>query len=370
MPILSRWIDRRQNNVVLKPPYAVQLEAFTLHQSLFVVDLHADALMWNRDLLRRNRSGHVDLPRLLSGNVALQVFGVVTKFPYHSNFVSNKATRADLITALAVLQRWPLRTWRSLFNRALFQAARLERFAQASGGKLVLVRTRADLENLRQRRAARVQVVGGFPSLEGVHALQGRLERLDRLYAAGFRMIGLTHFFDNEAAGSMHGVKKTGLTPFGREVVRRTRELHMVLDLAHAAPKVIDEVLEMDGGPLVVSHTGVKGHFDSPRNLSDEQVKRIAAAGGIIGITLLKGALPEPRLEQAVQAMRYTADLVGVEYVAFGSDFDGVVTEPVDASGLALLTEAMLAAGFNAGEISRILGENALRVLNAVLPAA
>lgn len=366
---VSRAVERSQNKVVLHPPYAVQLEAFTLHQSLFVVDLHADALLWNRDLNRRSRLGHVDIPRLLSGNVGLQVFGVVTKMPRSHSFSRNSA-RSDMVTALVMAQGWPPRTWRSLFQRALYQARKLERFAAASEGKLVLVKSVQDLDALLAARAARKQLVGGFCSLEGVHALQGKVEQLDQLFETGFRMIGLTHFFDNQAGGSAHGLKKGGLTPFGREVVQRCRDLHMLIDLAHASPALLDEVLELGGGPVLVSHTGVCGTYESPRNLTDDQVRRVAAAGGVIGISMFKGALAAPRLDLTAQAMRHVANLVGVEHVGLGSDFDGVVEAPVDSSGLALLTESLLTEGFTAAEIAAIMGENALRLLRAGLPAA
>ncbi|HEX9014209.1 MAG TPA: membrane dipeptidase [Anaerolineaceae bacterium] len=360
-------IERSRNRVGIKPPYAVQLEAFTLHQSLFVVDLHADALLWDRDLLLRGSRGHVDVPRLLSGNVALQVFGLVTKVPNKMSFQEN-SERSDLLRTLSVAQGWPRRTWRSPFQRALYQTQKLQDFAERSQGKLMRVLTVQDLETLVQRKAARQEVVGGFASLEGVHALEGKIENLDALCEAGVRMIGLAHFFDNQAAGSAHGKVKGGLTPFGREIVRRSQEKGMVIDLAHSSPAAIDDVLAISTAPLVVSHTGVRGNFESPRNLSDEHVRRIAATGGVIGIAMFKGALAEPRLDLTVQAMRYTADLVGVDVVGLGSDFDGLTETPVDASGLALLTEAMLAEGFTRDEIARIMGENSLRVLRATLP--
>jgi membrane dipeptidase len=364
---MSRFLERTQNKVTTRPPYAVQLEAFTLHQGLFVVDLHADALLWERSLLKRSNYGHVDIPRLLSGNVGLQVFGVVTKSP-RVQYFKRTSGRSDLVTSLVMAQGWPSRTWRSLFQRALYQAKKLEILAAQSQGKLMLVHTVRDLDELISKRANRQEVVGGFTSLEGVHALQGKLENLDVLYDAGFRMIGLTHFFDNEAGGSAHGIHQGGLTAFGRDVVRRTQEKHMILDLAHASPKMVEDVLDMSDVPVIVSHTGVRGTYDSPRNLSDEAIRRIAGRGGVIGIAMFKGAIAEPRLDLTVQAMHYVSDLVGVDVVAFGSDFDGVVETPVDASGLALLTEAMLAEGFTTDEIKKIMGENALRVLRALLP--
>src|SRR5690606_9614838 len=99
--------------------------------------------------------------------------------------------------------------------------------------------------------------------------LEGRLENIDRMYDAGFRIMGLTHFFDNEVGGSAHGLEKGGLTPFGRRVIGRLEEKKMLVDLAHASRALIDDVLNMAERPVLVSHTGVEGTCPGPRNLTD-----------------------------------------------------------------------------------------------------
>jgi microsomal dipeptidase-like Zn-dependent dipeptidase len=372
--ILLIWLvpprlEKSFNKLVAPPPYQARTDARDLHSRLAVVDLHADSLLWKRDLLKQAEYGHVDLPRLVEGSVALQVFAAVTKFPRGVNFERNRAD-SDVITLLTLAQAWPPRTWRSLLQRALYQAQRLERFASRSQGRLITVRSTAELQNLLLRREAEPELVGGLLAIEGAHALQGDLANLDLLFEAGYRMLGLTHFFDNEAGGSAHGTGRGGLTPFGHELAARGQEKAMVLDLAHASPQVIDDVLKLASGPLVVSHTGVCGTHDSPRNLSDEHLRGIAATGGVMGITMFDSAVGGRTLDDTARAMRYTADLVGVDHVALGSDFDGAVTAPVDASGLALLTEALLGQGFAEGEIKAIMGGNALRVLAGVLPVS
>jgi microsomal dipeptidase-like Zn-dependent dipeptidase len=365
--LLPLLVESRTNRVRPEPALPASREAHQIHSQLFIADLHADPLMWNRDLLRRHSYGHIDLPRLVEGNVALQVFGVVTQSPPGQNFEKN-ASNKDQITPLVICQGWPLPTWNSRLQRAVYQAARLEGFVARAEGKLVSVRSVQDLETLQARRAKNEKIVGGFLGLEGVHALDGRVENLELLFASGFRMIGLTHFFDNEAGGSAHGIEKSGLTPFGKQVVRRVQELHMVLDLAHASPQVIDDALEITAAPVVVSHTGVRGTCDNRRNLSDDQARRIAATGGVMGIALFDTAVCGPRVEDTAHAIRYLADLVGVEHAALGSDFDGSVMAPIDASGWPSLTEALLKEGFNAGEIAGIMGLNALRVFMQVFP--
>jgi microsomal dipeptidase-like Zn-dependent dipeptidase len=203
--------------------------------------------------------------------------------------------------------------------------------------------------------------------LEGAQALEADLANLDRLYEVGFRVLGLTHFFDNAVSGSAHGQRKGGLTALGREVVARAQARGMLIDLAHASPQAVEEVLAMTTKPVIVSHGGARGTCDSVRNLSDAQLRGIAASGGVIGVGLFKYATCGKRLEDTVRAMRYVADRVGVAHVALGSDWDGS-TAVIDASGLALLTEAMLKAGFTRDEIAAILGTNVLRVLRQTLP--
>lgn len=364
--LLPPRLEKRFNKVAVPRPYRASAEAQNLHQQLQVVDLHADPLLWKRNLLQRSDYGHVDLPRLADGNVTLQIFAAVTKVPRGLNFDSNPAD-SDMITALAVAQAWPPRTWGSLLQRALYQAQKLQRFASRSNGRLILVKSAREIEQLLARRETKPELVGGLLALEGVHALEGNLDHLDVLYEAGYRMIGLTHFFDNEAGGSAHGVDKGGLSAFGHELVRRIQEKHLLLDLAHTAPRVIDDVLAMTTAPLIVSHTGVQGTCAGPRNLSDDHVRRIAATGGVLGLAMFEGAVGGDAVEDTARAMRYAADLVGVDHLALGTDFDGAVTTPVDASGLPLLTQALMNKGFTDDEIASIMGGNALRVLCEVL---
>lgn len=357
----------RLNKTLRMGPYAVSPAALELHQSLVVADLHADSLLWPRDLLARSAWGHVDLPRLLEGGVTIQGFGVVTKTPAKMNFERN-AGDTDRILALALASKWPPRTYGSLLERARYQAGKLEAAAADSGGRLMLLRTRADLEKLLERRARGEKVVGGYLSLEGTHVLEGRLENLEILHQAGFRQLGLAHFFDNEVAGSAHGMEKGGLTPFGREVLARAEALGMTLDLAHASRETFAEVLARARRPMLVSHTGVAATCPGPRNLQDDQLRLVAAHGGIVGIGLFDGATCGDDLEATLRAIDHARKVAGIDAVALGSDFDGAITAPIDASGLPLLTQGLLARGYGEAEIAKILGGNAVRFLRATLP--
>lgn len=200
-------VERSSNGVRRKAPFQASARARELHRTLLVADLHADSLLWDRDLLERGARGHVDIPRLAEGGVALQAFTVVTKVPYGSNYESNDAD-SDEITPLAVAQRWPVASWTSLKERALYQARKLRDTAARSNGKFVVIKTAADLARFLERRKAEPDIVAGLLGLEGAHALEGDAANVDVLFDAGFRMMAPTHFFDNEWGGSAHGVAK------------------------------------------------------------------------------------------------------------------------------------------------------------------
>lgn len=364
---IPRLVDESENKVLKKPPYYPSARALALHKQLTVADLHADSLLWGRDLLDRGTDGHVDIPRLADGNVALQVFSLPTKSPYGLNIESNE-DKNDNIFWLAVVDRWPLATWKSLTQRALYQAGRLHQFAKGSRGGFVVIESAADLSGYLERRRANGRITAGMLSIEGAHALDGKLENLDVLYRAGYRMMSPSHFFDNDIGGSAAGVHKIGLTEKGREWVRQMEARHMIVDLAHASPWTIEDVLAIATRPLVVSHTGVKGTCDNNRNLTDDQIRAVAAKGGLIGIGYWDTATCGTDARAIVKAMRYVSDRVGAEHVALGSDFDGAVTEPFDTTGLAEITDAMLEAGYSEAEIRMIMGDNVVKFLLQNLP--
>jgi microsomal dipeptidase-like Zn-dependent dipeptidase len=367
MFILPGQVTKRANAILARAPYTPSDSALALHHRLEIADLHCDALLWNRDLLERSKVGHVDVPRLLAGNVALEAFTIVSKVPFGLNMERNDGN-SDMITVIAIAQRWPPRTWGSLKQRALYQAEKLHEFAARSQGKLLLIKTAADLQSYLARRQSDHNLTAGFLGIEGAQVLEGDLANIDALFDAGFRMMAPTHFFDNDIAGSAHGVDKGGLTEKGREMIRRMEAKHMLVDVAHASPQTIDDVLAMATKPVLVSHTGVKGTCDGARNLSDDHVKRIAATSGVIGIAYFEAAVCGTDVQAIAKAIRYTADLAGIEHVALGSDFDGAVSTPFDTAGLVQLTEALMAEGFSETEIGLIMGGNVMRVLQENLP--
>jgi len=322
-------------------------------------------LLWGRDLLQRGRRGHVDVPRLIEGRVALQVLAASTKISRHTQLEGNDG-RGDDVRWLAVARGWPPATWRRLLPRALYLAACAHSLEAHSAGGFALVKTGEQLDRYLSDAPAG-QATAGLLAVEGAHALDGELANLDLLFEAGFRMLGLAHFFDNPFAGSAHGFGQ-GLTRGGQTLVERAEGRGMIIDLAHASPATVDDVLAMATRPVVASHTGMRGVVDSVRNLSDEQARGIARTGGVIGIGFWPRAAGGHGISSIVRSIRYAVDVAGLDHVALGSDWDGAVPVPFDAAGIVQLTDALLADGFDEREIRAIMGLNALRVLGAVLP--
>lgn len=349
------------------PP--VSPAAAELHDSLLVGDLHADSFLWARDLEREAGYGHVDLPRARRGNLAMQVFTAVTKSPRGQNYRQNSSDAGDNITLLAVAQAWPPRTWDSLLQRALYHAGRVERLEKRAPEQIGVVRTAADLRGLLERRSGGSEQLAAILGIEGAHPLEGELDNIAVLYDAGYRVMGLQHFFDNELGGSLHGESGAGLTEFGRAAVREMDRRSIVIDVAHSSERVVRDVLALVDRPLIVSHTGLRGMCDSPRNISDGLMREIVAGGGLVGVGYWDGAVCDNSPGHIVQTLRYAIDLLGVEHVALGSDYDGSVEVAFDAGELALLTDEMLRQGFSEREIRRVMGENLRDFFLAHLPA-
>jgi microsomal dipeptidase-like Zn-dependent dipeptidase len=363
--ILPGQIESAKNINLPHDAYVVSDRAAKLHSSLFIADLHSDSLLWKRNFLEKSDTGHMDLPRLREGNVALQVFSATTKSPAGLNYDSND-TDSDDITMLAVASFWPPRTWGSLYERAVYQLEKLHSIARRS--ELTLVTSRQDMKEFVVRRESGEPVIAAVYLIEGAHPLEGNLKNLDLLFDRGLRVIGLTHFFDNELGGSLHGTRGGGLSEFGKTVVRRANEIGLIIDVAHASSRMVSDVLAISKSPVILSHGGVKGTCDSARNLADSLMRDIGNGGGMVGIGYWDGAVCDTTPEGVVHAIRYAIDLMGVDHVALGSDFDGATAVRFDSSELAVITDAMLRAGFTEHEIRMVMGENVKRFLTENLP--
>lgn len=330
-------------------------EARLLHDEVLVLDLHADTpkLMhrggWDiaaRHERRRPRQvslfGHVDLPRMREGGVGAQVFGMWT-WPYPQRGCA--ASVHGQIDALAAA-------------------------VEKNPGELAFCLSGEDVR--QARRAGKIAALAG---IEGGQAIEGTMEHLADFARRGVRSLGLVHFTRNAIASPAFGVGKDerGLSDFGREVVREMNRLGVIVDLAHINRAGFFEALELSADPCFVTHTGVSGVHQRWRNIDDEQIRAVAARGGAVGIIFATQHLGGRTIDAVVDHILHVIDVAGEDAPALGSDFDGFVTPPVgleDASMLPALTAALAARGVALPVLEKILGGNALRVLDAVPPRA
>ena len=334
----------------------------------FIADMHCDALLWNRNLLARHNYGQVDIPRMQDANAALEIFTIVSKSPRGLN-IEHNSDQTDQIGLLCFSQlRWP-QDWFSMKARALHQCEALHKAAEKSEGIFRVITNQSELRQYIKDRSANRRLTAGMLGIEGAHCLENDINNLDLFYKAGVRYIGLAHFFDNEWSGSAHGEKKGGLTEKGKQLIHRMEELHITIDLAHLSHQTIDDIFAMTNGPVMVSHTGVKGTCDNNRNLSDKQIEEIGRRNGIIGIGMWETAVCGTDADATVRAIKYVADRIGVDKVAMGSDFDGAITASYDITGFTVVVKALEKQGFSRADIEKIMGGNVRDFFLRNLPA-
>jgi membrane dipeptidase len=367
-----------------------------LHHDAFVCDLHVDTLqrIVQGEGLDGTR-GQLDLPRLRQGGVDLQFFAVWVDPVF--------------------LPRQPGERDRS-FERATALLDAFDREMTRHPTQIAAARTAAE---------ARAIVSGGRIAaalgVEGGHAIENDLDKLEELHRRGVRYLGLTwnnstDWADAAKEETQRGTRHNGLTAFGEEVVRRMNQLGMIVDLSHAAESTFWHVLRVSEAPVMASHSDAWALSPHVRNLKDEQIRALAARGGLVGINfycafldaefmrrqheaeerrkdeldaietahlydfptqaelarrvLLEemGHVPVPASRIADHVM-HMVRLVGPEHVALGSDFDGTALLPddlQDVSQLPLVTRLLAERGLGPGDLRKILGENVLRLFETV----
>jgi membrane dipeptidase len=328
-------------------------EARAFHAEFPVIDLHADtaklmdklgydlAARHERVMPRRaNMLGHVDVPRMRDGGVAGQFFAFWT---------------------------WPRKvpTQPDSTRSVLDQLDALDAAIAKHPADLVWARTGVEVR--AAKAAGKIAVLGG---IEGGHALEGKIEAIELFARRGVRYLGPLHLWPNALGGTSRKPKRDdGLTPLGRDVIRECERCGVIVDLAHINRRGYFEALELATQPVMVTHTGVSGVHAMWRNLDDEQLRAAAATGGCIGVIFARQYLGGASLDAVVAHTKHMIDVAGEDAPALGSDFDGFVVPPEgleDIASLPNLTVALSQAGLPPRVIEKILGANALRVLDAV----
>jgi microsomal dipeptidase-like Zn-dependent dipeptidase len=341
------WFDPEPAHHSRPPVVAPSEEAIRIHREAIVIDLHTDSLLWPRDLNRSGEGGHVDFPRMRRGGLDAVAFTIVT--------------RAFGVAGLkAFHDLWPVRTWFSPEARYIHQIERMARFLDASEGQ---ARRATTPEALRDNHNQGVLSV--FHGIEGAHAFGNDVSKVRQAARAGVVFIGPVHLSDNTYAGTSMNDANHGLTDRGRGLIQEMNEAGVLLDLAHASPRAFEEAIQLTSLPPLVSHAGARGVFDTWRNLTDGQIQAVADRGGVIGVMYGPPGLSRPDLEEVVEHIAHIVSVGGENAAALGSDFDGYIEAPIDATGLVQLTELMLRKDWSERRIKKILGENFLRVLGA-----
>ena len=216
-----------------------------------------------------------------------------------------------------------------------------------------------------------------FIAVENGYAMGKDLRNLERFKEEGVTYITLCHNGSNDLCDSAVGEPEwNGLSPLGKEAVKEMNRLGIMVDVSHASEATFYDVMKESSVPVIASHSSVRALCDHPRNLTDDQIRAIAAKGGVVQICLYNEFInPEPAkasIDDALEHIRYVADLVGVDYVGIGSDFDGggELLGCRSSNELIQITVKLLGLGYTEPEIEKIWGGNLLRVMNAVQQAA
>jgi membrane dipeptidase len=362
-----------------------------IHAEAIVVDTHNDILMKTVDqgmVMDRDLSGktHTDLTRWEKGGLDVQLFSVYTDGDAKNAFA---LANREMDSLDAVVARNPDRIVKVANYAALLKAVEEQKIAAMFG-------------------------------VEGGHMIEDDLNKLDALYARGTRYLSLTHNISpswcTSAADETTNpdLQPKGLTAFGRQVVERMNALGMMIDVSHAGDQTFWDVIQISTKPIIASHSSVYSLVPSRRNLKDDQIKAIAANGGVIQVnfhpgfidksfdakeaafvkkhavesdSILKSGTDEwymldflykkyaaeaasmrPPLSMLIDHIDYIVQLVGVDYVGLGSDFDGINLTPQqldDVTSYPLITKALVDKGYSKTDVTKILGGNLLRVLQA-----
>lgn len=208
--------------------------------------------------------------------------------------------------------------------------------------------------------------------IENGHALDGKIKNLLHFAERGIVYMTLCHNGDNDICDSARGSQTHGgLSAFGREVVREMNRLGIMVDLSHAAESSFYDALELSETPIVCSHSSCRALCDHPRNLTDDQMRALAQKGGVMQVTLYNGFLVkdgEATIEDAMRHLEHAIDVMGIDHVGLGTDFDGDggIRGLASSSELLNFTRQLLARGYSEADIQKLWGGNFLRVMNDV----
>ncbi|MEG6570522.1 dipeptidase [Thermoanaerobacterium thermosaccharolyticum] len=309
-----------------------------------IVDFHCDTLYLiqkdNRDITKKNDKGHIDLVRLEEGMVHLQVF---------ATFIEPEYVRKDAAT------------------KTLKMIDKLYQLMEKTD-KIKLILSGKDVEEAKNESK-----IGALLSIEGGEALEGDLALLRMFYKLGVRAMTLTWSLRNDLGDGILGSSDYGLTSFGKDVIKEMNRLGMIVDVSHLNERGFWDAINICEKPLIASHSDCKALCRHPRNLSDEQIKAIADKGGVIGINFCPNFLRDDdnaSIEDVLDHIEHIVNLVGINHVGFGSDFDGIEKTPLgldDVASFPKILDGLKKRGFSDDEINSISHDNFERIIKEIL---
>lgn len=340
--------DMTQDSIENTPePIQEQTKDLTpeeLHYDAILVDTHNDFVYQvsqrGAKFGRNNPGTHSDLPKFREGGLDVQVFSA-----------------------------WiPMSKLRRSYDFVLGQIDILKGFERDFPEDIEYAQTHDDII-----RIVNEGKICGMIGVEGGTVVESDLDNINRLFDMGVRYIGLTWNNSNLIASSARDETERGiqggLTDFGFDVINRMDEVGMLIDVSHLGEASFWDVIKTTKNPIIASHSNSYTVHPHYRNLTDEQIKAIAKGGGVVQVNFHRSFLGESSLQRVFEHIDYIKNLVGVDYVGIGSDFDGGIDTPselADATMYPNLTKKLLSEGYTQEEVRKILGLNFLRVFKKV----
>jgi len=343
-----------------------------------IFDGHNDTVLsladTGRSFFERSDAGHIDLPRAREGGLGGGFFAIYIRDPAVAQRAGDPGGVDVALRVYGDESSWPEpMALEYAQSTALSLMGRLLEIEQASRGAASIVRTGAELQRCLERG-----VFAMLLHLEGAEPLDPDGHALEVFYAAGLRSVGLTHSRRNRFAQGVpfkfpHSPDTgPGLTDAGKALVRQLNRRRVVIDLSHITERGFWDVAALSDAPLVATHSNAHALSASPRNLTDRQLDAIRDSRGVVGLNFHVGFLredgardPDTPIGRMVEHVDYMVERMGIDCVAFGSDFDGATmpAEVKDAAGLPRLMQALADRGYGGDDLRKLAHGNWVRVL-------
>ncbi|MBO7645940.1 MAG: membrane dipeptidase [Prevotella sp.] len=340
-------------------------KAKELHQRIITLDTHCDTPMFFHqgvNFLNRDPRIKVDLHKMTEGHQ--DAVTMVCYLPQPTT-ETNGGSPSNAGKSFAELVHFNINSPKQYTD---FIFDEIGKFVDKQFGYLAFARTPADIE--RNKQAGKKSIILG---IENGLALEGDIKNLEHFAKRGITYMTLCHNGDNDICDSAKGNNTHGgVSAFGEQVIKEMNRLGIMVDLSHAGEKSFYDALEISSTPIVCSHSNCKALCDHPRNLTDDQLRALAKAGGVAHTTFYPGFLKaggEADILDAVKHLEHAIDIMGIGHVGIGTDFDGDGGIPGanDSSELINFTIQLLRRRYSEDDIRKIWGGNWLRLMQQCL---